>query len=100
LTPELEFKGDFDASAKSMLVPGAWFIGFACVACRDKFALLDDPTGSGNIRLGGNATLRVTCPHCGDTRTYAAGQMLAFQAATGRSSAKTLGKREPQPSGL
>lgn len=87
MQPEIEFKGEFEASPKMMMVPAAWFLGFRCDACDEYFAVFDEPTGTGNVKLGGSGTFRIECPHCGETRAYPATRMQAFQATTGRSTA-------------
>lgn len=65
------------------IVPGAWYLGFQCTACDKSVAILDDPTNSGSVELGGPAEFEVQCPYCGQTHNYPAGAMRPWQAATG-----------------
>jgi len=80
---ELEFRGLFRPQAMRQLVPGSWYLGFRCQACRETFAILDDPAGDGEIEPMGNAVVEVTCPVCLAANRYNAGDMVVFQSATG-----------------
>lgn len=83
MIPRMTFEGIFRSSSRANLVPGAWYLGFHCVACGKALAVLDDPTGSGVVEAGGPADFEVQCPHCGETRLYPASGMRSFQAASG-----------------
>jgi predicted RNA-binding Zn-ribbon protein involved in translation (DUF1610 family) len=81
--PTISLSGEFDAQPKKMLVPGHWYIGFACEACGNGIAVLDDPTGTGAISLSGDGLVRLTCPNCGKSGAHAAGTGRIFQAVNG-----------------
>ena len=83
MTPRIAFDGLFRPSARTNVVPGAWYLGFHCSACGKSIAILDDPTNSGLIEAGGPAEFEVQCSHCGETRLYPAAAMRAWQAASG-----------------
>lgn len=77
------FTGRFLAAPKQALRPGAWYIGFRCADCGEHFAIMDEPTDSGEITLSGNATFDAVCPNCARARSYAAAELVVFEAAQG-----------------
>lgn len=79
----IQFTGDYKVSASPALVPGSWYIGFACKRCRQHFAILSDPTGTGALEISGSATFSVTCPNCDTGSEYSANELVQFQAAQG-----------------
>jgi hypothetical protein len=79
----IQFDGLFRPSPRMNVVPGAWYLGFHCSACAKPIAVLDDPTGSGIVEIGGAGEFEVQCPSCGQTRTYPARTMAVWQATTG-----------------
>jgi hypothetical protein len=81
----IEFKGDFDVVAKESLRPGGWYLGFACSGCGRHFAILDEPTNSGAVGLGGNAAFHVQCPNCGQANAYGVADLVIFESAQGGS---------------
>lgn len=88
MTPHIAFDGFFRSSPRMNLTPGAWYLGFHCAACGQLVAILDDPTSSGVIEIGGAADFETQCPHCGEIRVYPAASMGAWQAATGSPSGR------------
>ncbi|MBM3562260.1 MAG: hypothetical protein FJX16_01125 [Alphaproteobacteria bacterium] len=80
---DIQFTGDFDVSTLPALIPGNWYIGFACKQCRQHFAILNEPTGAGGLKLSGRATFRATCPNCEASGDYSASELKQFQAAQG-----------------
>ncbi len=80
---ELSFNGDLSVVTLQTLRPGGWYIGFQCPRCSQHFAIMDEPTGSGALRLSGPARFQAVCPNCEETRAYAVSDMVVFQAAQG-----------------
>lgn len=81
--PGIHFTGAYDVAALPALVPGGWYIGFACKHCRQHFAILSEPTGTGALEISGAATFSVTCPNCDTRDEYSATDLRQFQAAQG-----------------
>jgi hypothetical protein len=81
----IHFTGQFGAEPLATLVPGAWYIGFACKRCREHFGILNEPTNTGRLQLSGDAVISVSCPNCGVPEQYPAGELTQFQAAQGGS---------------
>ena len=79
----IQFDGLFNPSPRMNVVPGAWYLGFHCSACGSSIAVLDDPTNSGAVEIGGSGEFAVQCPACGRTDNYPARALSAWQAATG-----------------
>ncbi|MBX9741209.1 MAG: hypothetical protein K2X62_14100 [Beijerinckiaceae bacterium] len=84
MTAEIEFRGQFRATALGALQPANWYMGFRCQACHETFAVLDDLTGAGEIEPMGTGTFDVVCPACSAPNRFQAGDMIVFQAATAR----------------
>ena len=82
--PELLFNGPSRVIAMRLVTPGNWYIGFRSKASGRLFAILDDPTGTGALRVGGNGTFAVETPEVGALETFSAADLLVFQAATAR----------------
>ncbi|MGJ0505934.1 MAG: hypothetical protein ACR652_02120 [Methylocystis sp.] len=80
---EMSFNGDFAVSARPALRPGGWYLGFRCPHCGEHFAILDDPTDSGAMRLSGAATFHAVCPNCEEARDYTVADMVVFESAQG-----------------
>lgn len=83
MRPELEFRGTFASIPDRALLPGNWYMGFACRACGKSFAVLDDPSGRGETVPSGTATFEVECPSCGTPGSYPVSEMKVFQSAVG-----------------
>jgi hypothetical protein len=81
----IEFNGDFDVAPKESLRPGGWYLGFACPGCSRHFAILDEPTNSGEVGLSGNAVFHVQCPNCGHAADYKVEDLVIFESAQGGS---------------
>lgn len=79
---EVEFRGLFRTSPKMNVVPGEWYLGFICLNCDSRFAVLEDPSGEGGTQPLGRGGFEVACPACGKTSTYTAERMIGFQAAS------------------
>lgn len=79
----ISFTGDFQVAALTSLIPGGWYIGFACKACGQHFAILNEPTDSGALAISGSGRFRADCPNCGAANDYAAADVVQFQAAQG-----------------
>ena len=79
----IQFTGAYEVSALPALIPGNWYIGFACKTCRQHFAILNEPTGTGALELSGRATFRATCPNCETSGEYSASELVQFEAAQG-----------------
>ncbi|MGD9540029.1 hypothetical protein [Methylocystis sp.] len=79
----IRFAGTFDVSALQALIPGGWYIGFACKQCRQHFAILNEPTDTGALEISGPASFTVTCPNCDASGDYSASELVQFQAAQG-----------------
>jgi hypothetical protein len=87
MTEEVEFRGLFRTSPKMSPVPGEWYLGFVCLTCSNRFAVLDDPNGTGGTKVSGRGAFLVTCPACGAAHSYAAERMVSFQVATAQPAA-------------
>jgi predicted RNA-binding Zn-ribbon protein involved in translation (DUF1610 family) len=83
MQPEIEFRGLFKVDARRALVPGNWYLGFACESCGKDFAIVDEPTGTGEVKIMGDGAMQTQCPSCGASRTYEIGSMQVFQSTTG-----------------
>lgn len=79
----IEFKGTFEAAPLTALIPGGWYIGVACAACGRHFAILNEPSNTGEIIVSGDAQFEAACPACGETRIYRASDLAPFQSAQG-----------------
>jgi hypothetical protein len=80
--PEIAFNGLFRVIAMRLVTPGNWYLGFRSQVSGKLFAILDDPTGSGEVRAGGTATFEVQTPDTGSIERFSAADMRVFQAAT------------------
>ena len=87
MVAEVEFRGLFRTSPKMNIVPGEWYLGFVCLSCDSRFAVLDDPNGEGGTQPTGRGGFEVTCPACGNTSTYSVDRMVGFQAASAQPAA-------------
>lgn len=83
MSQAIRFDGAYEVSALPALIPGNWYIGFACKQCRQHFAILNEPTGTGALDISGTASFRATCPNCDTRGDYAASELVEFQAAQG-----------------
>ncbi|QGM97341.1 hypothetical protein [Methylocystis parvus] len=81
----LEFTGIFEAETLPALAPGRWYVGLACRACRRHFAIFNEPTNTGGLRISGDARFEATCPNCGRAGSYPVAELVQFQAAQGGS---------------
>ena len=81
--PQITLNGDFEARPKTALAPGDWYLAFQCRACRRGIAWLDDPTGTGAIALGGEASIALLCPGCGVGNRFSMMDARVIQAPTG-----------------
>jgi hypothetical protein len=79
----IHFSGAYDCAALPGLVPGGWYIGFACKRCGQHFAILNEPTDTGTLDMSGSASFKAACPNCGDEGVYSAADLVQFQAAQG-----------------
>lgn len=79
----ISFAGHFPVESKQALRPGGWYIGFRCVKCGEHFAIMDEPTGGGEVGLSGTAAFEAVCPNCAAPRTYSAADLVVFEAAQG-----------------
>lgn len=79
----IQFSGAYEVSTLPALIPGNWYIGFACKQCRQHSAILNEPTGTGALVLSGWATFNATCPNCETSGDYSASELVQFQAAQG-----------------
>jgi hypothetical protein len=82
--PEIAFNGLFRVVAMRLVTPGNWYIGFRSQVSGKLFAILDDPTGTGDLRVGGGGTFEVETPETGSIERFAGADLLVFQAATAR----------------
>lgn len=82
-TGRIRFDGDFVVAPKPALRPGGWYLGFRCARCGEHFALVEDPTGSGEIATAGEAVFRTVCPGCAQAHDYLAADLVVFEAAQG-----------------
>jgi len=79
----VQFTGAYLAEPLSSLTPGSWYIGFECVHCHQHFALMNDPTNSGDLHCSGTANFNAACPNCGVRGDYPATDLVPFAAAQG-----------------
>jgi hypothetical protein len=82
--PEIAFNGPFRVIAMRLVTPGNWYIGFRSKVSGMLFAVLDDPTATGELRVGGNGSFDVQTPETGSIETFSSADLLVFQAATAR----------------
>jgi uncharacterized linocin/CFP29 family protein len=82
--PEILFNGPFKVIALRLVTPGNWYIGFRSQVSGRVFAMLDDPTGTGEVRVSGNGTFEVQTPEAGAIETFSGADLVVFQAATAR----------------
>ena len=82
--PEVIFNGLFRVIAMRLVTPGNWYIGFRSKVSGKLFAILDDPTGTGQLRAGGSGTFEVETPETGSIERFSGADLLVFQAATAR----------------
>jgi hypothetical protein len=80
--PEIAFNGLFRVIAMRLVTPGNWYIGFRSQVSGKLFAVLDDPTGTGELRVGGNGTFEVQTPETGSIEVFSGADLRVFQAAT------------------
>lgn len=80
---EIKFTGDFPSEPRQSLRPGGWYIGFLCRHCRKHFAIMEDPTDTGEVELSGDAAFKVVCPGCAKSNEYSAADLILFEAAQG-----------------
>jgi hypothetical protein len=80
--PEIAFNGLFRVIAMRLVTPGNWYIGFRSKASGRLFAILDDPIGTGEVRVGGDSTFEVQTPETGSIERFSGADLLVFQAAT------------------
>lgn len=79
---ELLFNGDWAADALRLVNPGNWYIGLQSPGTKKVYALLPDPTGTGDVTLGGTGTLAITNPDTAEVETFRATDLVIYQAAT------------------
>ncbi len=79
----ISFTGRFAVAPKQALRPGGWYIGFRCAKCGEHFAIMDEPTGGGDVGLSGNAAFDAVCPNCSAPGAYSAADLVVFEAAQG-----------------
>ncbi len=79
----ISFTGDFTVFAREALRPGGFYIGFQCRRCRQHFAIMDDPTNSGDLGFFGDAVFHAVCPNCDQAGDYKAVELVAFESAQG-----------------
>ena len=82
---QIAFSGEFDVKTMAGMRPGGWYIGAACRNCRSHFAMMDDPTNGGHVRLAGDAVFHAACPNCGVANDYSVADLVLFEAAQGGS---------------
>ena len=70
--PEIIFNGLFRVIAMRLVTPGNWYIGFRSKVSGKLFAILDDPTGTGQLRAGGSGTFEVETPETGSISGFRA----------------------------
>jgi hypothetical protein len=80
--PEIAFNGLFRVVAMRLVTPGNWYLGFRSQVSGRLFAILDEPTGTGQVRVGGDGSFEVQTPETGSIERFSAGDMRVFQAAT------------------
>lgn len=79
----MEFTGHYAVVGRRSLTPADWYVGFKCKSCDLKFAMMDEPTHTGEVEFGGQALFSATCPGCGKAADYGSNDLLTFQAAQG-----------------
>ena len=79
---ELLFNGQWSADALRLINPGGWYVGVKSPATGKVYAILPEPSGTGQVRLGGNGRLGITNPDTGDVEQFVASDLVVFQAAT------------------
>lgn len=79
---EILFNGSFSADALRLINPGNWYIGVTSPATGKVYALIPEPTGTGQVRVGGNGTFAVTNPDTGAVEQFRATDLVVYQAAT------------------
>ena len=82
--PEIVFNGPFRVIALRLVTPGNWYIGFRSQVSGRLFAMVDEPTGTGEVRVSGNGTFQVETPETGAIETFSGAHLVVFQAATAR----------------
>ncbi|GAC1333225.1 MAG: hypothetical protein NVSMB26_14080 [Beijerinckiaceae bacterium] len=80
--PEITFNGLFKVIALRLVTPGNYYLGFRSKVSGRLFAILDDPTGTGAVRVAGDGTFEVQTPDTGSIERFSAADMRVFQAAT------------------
>jgi len=56
------------------------YYGLTCVACRERFAVLNDSTkGDNPVKIVGSGYIHVTCPHCRADRLYELGDLKSLR---------------------
>ncbi len=83
MSQAIRFDGALNVFALPALIPGNWYIGFACKQCRQHFAILSEPTGTGTLETSGPASFSATCPSCDASGEFSATELVQFQAAQG-----------------
>jgi len=64
------------------VVAGNWYFGFECLACDQRFAVLEDTSaGNRSLRFTGEGYVQALCPHCAVDGLYSADQLQQFQAS-------------------
>lgn len=79
----IHFTGAYAPIALPGLVPGGWYLGFACKRCRQHFAILNDPSDGAPLELSGSASFTTACPNCDVQSEYSTDDLVQFQAAQG-----------------
>jgi hypothetical protein len=80
--PEIAFNGLFRVIALRLVTPGNWYLGFRSQVSGRLFAILDEPTATGGVRVGGDGSFEVQTPETGSIERFSARDMRVFQAAT------------------
>lgn len=89
MAPGIRFTGEFEAVSLPALTPGHWYVGFACARCGGRFAIMNEPSNTGNVEISGEALFDVACPNCGEQMKYRAEDLVSFQSAQGGSMSTT-----------
>ena len=79
---ELSFNGTWEADAIRLINPGGWYIGVKSPGTGKVYAILPEPTGTGRLRLSGDASLAITNPDTNAVEHFTASDLVVFQAAT------------------
>ena len=79
---EILFNGRVSVDALRLINPGAWYIGVKSPETNKVYAILPEPTGTGDLRVGGNGELSVRNPDTGTIEQIRAADLVVFQAAT------------------